>query len=119
MGKESDHAYSAGYQGSRAVRTWRERMNTLERSHFIVTKQVGNERYGYVALVHPSTAVQKLSEERRVPEIWMTAYLHRKLETKEPTHAKRMEKLKAAKNVVPIAGAKPSVPAAFKKKQNA
>ncbi len=106
MGKESDHAFAAGYQGSRAVRTWRERMNTLENNHFIITKQVGNERYGYVALIHPSTAVQRLLEEKRVPAIWMSAYLHRKLETKEPTYEKRMEKLEAAQNVVPITAAK-------------
>jgi hypothetical protein len=112
MGKESEHAFAAGYQGSRAIRTWRERMLLLEKHHFIVTKQIGNDRFGYVALTHPSTAVHRLHGEKRVPEIWMTAYLHRKMETKEPTHEKRMEKLKAARNVVPIAAAKNAKPAA-------
>jgi hypothetical protein len=48
MGKESDHAFSAGYQGPRAIRTWRERMKTLEKNDFIVTKKVGNEEFAYV-----------------------------------------------------------------------
>jgi hypothetical protein len=105
MGKEGDHAFASGYVGTRAIRTWRERMETLEKNHFIVTKPIGNERFGYVALVHPTTAVQKLHEKKLVDETWMATYLHRKMQTKEPTHEKRMAKQKAAQNVVPIASA--------------
>ena len=106
MGKESDHAFSAGYQGPRAIRTWRERMKTLEKNGFIVTKKVGNEEFAYVALVHPTVAVQKLINDKRVSEDWLAAYRHRQLETKEPTYDKLLEKRKAGLKVVSIAPAK-------------
>ena len=100
MGKESDHAFSAGYEGPRAIRTWRERMKTLEKNHFIVTKKVGNEEFAYVALVHPTVAVQKLIDDKRVSEDWLAAYRHRKLETKEPAYDKLLEKRNAGLKVV-------------------
>lgn len=53
MERESDHAYAAGYVGPRAVRTWQERMQTLAKLGFIRIQRVGNERYKYVALIHP------------------------------------------------------------------
>jgi hypothetical protein len=117
MGKESDHAFSAGYQGPRAIRTWRERMKTLEKNGFIVTKKVGNEEFAYVALVHPTVAVQKLIDDKRVSEDWLAAYRHRKLETKEPAYDKLLEKRNAGLKVVPIASAKTSATAKSKKKK--
>ena len=50
MMHENDHAFAAGYEGTRAVRTWQERMKVLEANGFIQTKQVGNQRYKYVPL---------------------------------------------------------------------
>src|SRR5215467_7009300 len=35
MGNEADHAYAAGYTGSRAIRTWHERMLLLQELGFI------------------------------------------------------------------------------------
>jgi hypothetical protein len=119
MGKESDHAFSAGYQGPRAIRTWRERMKTLEKNGFIVTKKVGNEEFAYVALVHPTVAVQKLINDKRVSEDWLAAYRHRQLETKEPTYDKLLEKRKAGLKVVSIAPAKTAAATAKAKKTKA
>jgi hypothetical protein len=119
MGKESDHAFSAGYQGPRAIRTWRERMKTLEKNGFIVTKKVGNEEFAYVALVHPTVAVQKLINDKRVSEDWLAAYRHRQLETKEPTYDKLLEKRKAGLKVVSIAPAKTAAATAKAKKKKA
>src|SRR4051812_36323477 len=54
MVSEADHAYGAGYSGSRAVRTWQERMKILENLGFIKSKKIGNQQYRYVLLVHPT-----------------------------------------------------------------
>src|SRR5690349_13391175 len=39
MVEHSRHAYAAGYRGTRAVRTWRERMKLLEDTGFIASKE--------------------------------------------------------------------------------
>ena len=71
MTDEAAHAYGADYFGSRAIRSWHERMKTLERNGFIVTKRIGNQRYEYVLLVHPilPVAVQRLREKGKVDDI--------------------------------------------------
>lgn len=110
MGTEAEHAFAAGYEGSRAVRSWQERMKTLEKNGFIRVQKVGNERYKYVALVHPTTAVQKLHTGKKVSDTWWSAYFARKLETKELSHAQRMQKQANAAKVVPIATPVPAPP---------
>ena len=99
MASEADHDYAAGYEGTRGVRTWQERMRTLEKNGFIKTKQIGNQRYKYVLLVHPCTAVQRLREAGKLPEPWQNAYRARQIETKEPSYEERQ---KAKKKVVSI-----------------
>jgi hypothetical protein len=101
MSNEADHAFAAGYEGSRAVRSWQERMKTLEKNGFIRVQKVGNERYKYVAIVHPTTAVENLRKDKKVPDSWWDAYFARKLETKESTYDQRLQKQAAAK-VVPF-----------------
>lgn len=83
IGNEADHAYAAGYAGTRAVRTWSERMQLLEKLGFIKTKKVGGQRYKLVLLTDPVSAVASLYRQRRVPEGWFEAYSLRLLETKE------------------------------------
>jgi hypothetical protein len=39
MAHEEEHAFAAGYVGTRAVRTWQERMKILEENGFIRTRQ--------------------------------------------------------------------------------
>jgi len=92
MSTEADHAFAAGYEGSRAVRSWQERMKTLEKNGFIKVQKVGNERYKYVALVHPTAVVQKLRDDKKVSNVWWDAYFARKLETKELTQEQRIQK---------------------------
>jgi hypothetical protein len=91
MAHEADHAYAAGYIGGRSVRTWQERMRILEHSGFIRTKQVGNQRYKYVLLVHPTAAVQRLRDAGRVPDEWWNAYRARQTETGEASHDERQQ----------------------------
>jgi len=89
MVHEADHAFASGYEGSRAVRTWQERMKILEEIGFIRAVKVGNLRHKYVAIVHPTTAVYRLKREGKVPETWWNAYLANKRETKEATFEER------------------------------
>jgi hypothetical protein len=89
MAHEADHAYAAGYDGSRAVRTWQERMRILEEIGFIQTVKIGNHRYKYVAMVHPTTVVHRLRVQKRITDDWWNAYIANKRETKEPTFEQR------------------------------
>lgn len=106
MSTEADHAFAAGYEGSRAVRSWQERMKALERNGFILIQKAGNETYKYVALIHPTAAVQKLYDAGKVSDTWWSAYIARKLDTKELSQAQRIQKqvdaAAAAAKVVPI-----------------
>jgi hypothetical protein len=90
IGNESDHAYASGYTGTRAIRTWHERMQLLEKLGFIRSKQVGNQRYKLVLLVDPFQAVVNLRKQGRVTDAWWEAYALRLMETKE-ADAARME----------------------------
>ena len=83
IGNESDHAYASGYSGTRAVRTWNERMQLLEKLGFIKTKRVGGQRYKLVLLTDPLSAVANLYRQGSVPEAWWEAYVLRALETRE------------------------------------
>lgn len=103
MGHEADHAFASGYEGRRAVRTWQERMKILEDNGFIRTVKVGNQRFRFVAIVHPTTAVQRLREDKKIPENWWNAYLACKAETREPTHEQRQKKKESAQKVVQMA----------------
>jgi hypothetical protein len=102
MGHEGEHAFASGYEGRRAVRTWQERMKTLEDNGFIKTVESGNQRFKYVAIVHPTIAVQHLRDSKKVPEKWWNAYIARKFETKEATHEQREKKKASAQKVVPL-----------------
>ena len=97
MAHEGDHAYAAGYQGERAVRTWQERMNTLEKLGFIRTKKIGNQAYKYVLIVHPATVVERLRQKKLIELEWLEAYLARQIETKEDSYTVRMKRLKKSK----------------------
>jgi hypothetical protein len=99
---EAEHAFAAGYEGKRAMRTWQERMKILEDNGFIRTVEVGNQRYKFVAIVHPTTAIQRLRDNKRIPDKWWNAYIARKIETRESTHDQRLKKKEAAEKVVPM-----------------
>ena len=83
IGNEGDHAYASGYSGTRAVRTWHERMQLLEKLGLIKSKQVGNQRYRLVLLVDPFVAVANLRKRDQVSDEWWEAYCLRLMETKE------------------------------------
>jgi hypothetical protein len=101
MEHEADHAFAAGYEGSRAVRTWQERMKILEDNGFILTKKVGN-RFKFVAIVHPTTAIQHLRDKGKIRDNWWDAYIALKVETKEPTYEQRQKKKESDQKIVPL-----------------
>jgi hypothetical protein len=99
MRHEGEHAYAAGYEGTRGIRTWQERMKLLEKNGIIKVKQIGGQRYKYVLLVHPTAVVEKLRQEGKVEPGWWDTYRDRQLETKELTYKAR-KKIKAGPKVV-------------------
>ena len=101
MRHEGDHAYAAGYKGRRGIRTWQERMNLLEQNGIIKTKQIGNQKYKYVLLIHPTTVIENLRRAGSVDEDWLDTYKDRQMETKELTFKAR-KKAAGAVKVVPI-----------------
>jgi hypothetical protein len=96
MAHEAEHAYAAGYEGKRAIRTWQERMLILEEIGFIRTVKIGNQRYKYAAIVHPTAAVQELREQNRISEAWWRAYIDNKRASGEATFEDRAEESPAA-----------------------
>jgi len=89
MGHEAEHAFAAGYEGPRAVRTWQERMRILERLGFIRARRAANQDFKYVLLVHPTAVVQQLRATGKVSDDWWNTYRARQLATKEATYETR------------------------------
>ncbi|MCH8951826.1 MAG: hypothetical protein IID49_06865 [Proteobacteria bacterium] len=62
-------AASCGYaRGGRGVRTWRQAIHLLEELGFIRLEAKGTRTYGYVLLLHPNDAVERLREKGVVPD---------------------------------------------------
>lgn len=110
MRHEGEHAYAAGYEGSRGIRTWQERMKLLEKNGIIKVKQIGGQRYKYVLLVHPTAVVEKLRQEGKVNQVWWDTYRDRQLETKEASYKAR-KKAAASRKVVTMKPASAKVSA--------
>lgn len=105
MVSPGEHSYAAGYSGSRSVRTWQERMKLLVQLGFIKGKQVGNQPFRYVLLVHPTVAVKRLLEDGKISGDWWDAYRSRQIDSSEDTYEKLMARHQPSK-VVPIKSAK-------------
>ncbi len=56
-------AFEAGFTGERAVTTWRQRMQTLQRLGFIDAKPGSSGEFHYVLLFNPHWAVWQLTPE--------------------------------------------------------
>lgn len=99
MSTDQDHSYCAGYQSPRSIRSWQERMKMLEKIGLIKAKHIGNQTYKYVLLVHPTTVIQRLREENKIPQHWWDTYRARQIETGEPKFEDRL-KIRQPKKVV-------------------
>jgi hypothetical protein len=100
MAGEPDHAYAAGYHGSRGVRTWQERMKVLEDLGLIRSKHIGNQHYKYVLLVHPTVAIQRLYEGKKAPQHWYDTFRARQIETGD-VHFESRKRARRAKKSQP------------------
>jgi hypothetical protein len=74
---EQECAFSAGYAGNRAVRTWKERMYALVELGFVLAKQDGNREFGQVLLLNPIAVAAQLHAAKKVSEEWWTAFVRR------------------------------------------
>jgi hypothetical protein len=97
MVPEGEHSFSAGYPGTRGIRTWKERMKLLEKLGFIKSRASGNVQYGHVLLIHPTIAVQHLRNQGKVPEKVWDLYRTMQIRTKEASYEQRMEAIANAK----------------------
>jgi len=78
---EETFAYSSGYYtAGRNVRSWRERMDILDRLGFVKVNPNGSRKYGYVLLLHPHGVVKTLQEQGKIPPNWWGAYTKRATE---------------------------------------
>jgi hypothetical protein len=100
MTHEADHAYAAGYAGPRAVRSWQERMKLLEKLGFIRIKSLGNQKYRYVLIVHPTAVVERLRIKNLVSQEWLEVYRSRQMETKEASYEDRKKRTKKVISIV-------------------
>src|SRR5262249_22475107 len=76
---EEEQAFCAGYSGPRAVRTWRERIESLTKWGFISTKPAGNRTIGYVLILNPLMVAARLRRDNptKVPETFWTMFVKR------------------------------------------
>src|SRR5437773_952761 len=96
---EDDHAYCAGYDGPRALRTWRERVNALAEVGFIRVFTKANRKIGYVILVDPRLAALELRRQGKVSDIWWQTFQERQRKVKAPTDVDPMTEKKRPKVV--------------------
>ena len=57
---EYDMAFSCGYTGARAVRSWRERISVLESNGFVKSSKSPVGSYRYILVLDPHKAVNRL-----------------------------------------------------------
>jgi hypothetical protein len=86
------------YTSGRALRTWQERMALLETLGFIRSQTIANQKYRYVLMVDPATAVATLQKRGMIDETWRATYDARRIATKETASADETKK-KAGKVV--------------------
>lgn len=70
-------AFSSGYSGQRAVRTWTERMRELKALGFVDFKPRTGSEIGYVLMINPLHRASELHAEGRVSDDWWNAFVER------------------------------------------
>ena len=65
---EYEAALSSGYEGQRAIRTWRERIAVLEDLGFVHAKKAPHGAYRYVLVLEPHDVIASLQKKGKVPE---------------------------------------------------
>jgi len=72
-------AIASGLSGTRAVKSWREKMDELERLGFIRVEPLATNRHRYVLLLHPHAVVLRIrgAEGNHIPPHWWDFYRSR------------------------------------------
>lgn len=71
-------AFSAGFVNrGRNVRSWEERVATLEELGFIRTAPNGSKKRGYILLLDPHLVVKRLQADGKISAEWWGAYTKR------------------------------------------
>lgn len=72
-------AFSSGYLGNRATRTWTDHMYQLEGLGFIKIKSEGNKQIVHVLILNPLLVIDELHKRKpsKISEDWWTAYVAR------------------------------------------
>ena len=70
-------AFTAGYDGPRATRTWREHIDTLVELGFIWVEELGNREVGHILIVDPHKIVATLHTRGQVRKEWWNTYITR------------------------------------------
>jgi hypothetical protein len=74
---ENDCAFSSGYVGSRAKRTWTDHMWQLQGLGFIRIAPDGNSQIGHVLMLDPIKVCHDLHERGKVSDEWWAAFVRR------------------------------------------
>jgi hypothetical protein len=76
---EAAFAFEAGYDSTRAVRTWRDHVLKLEKHGFIKIKPAGIRMIAYILLLNPLDVCARLrsNDSRAASEEWWNAFLKR------------------------------------------
>jgi len=65
---EYEAAFSSGYDGQRAVRTWRERIEVLERFGFVRTHKASHGAYRLILILEPHQVVENLHSKKLITD---------------------------------------------------
>lgn len=69
-------AACAGLKGTRALKSWRQKLDELQKLGFIRIREKGNQKYKYILLLHPHDVVQQIrhNEPARIPSWWWSLF---------------------------------------------
>ena len=70
---EYEAAFSSGYEGQRAIRSWRERVEILENLGFVKTYKASHGAYRLVLILEPHAVIEGLHKKGLLKEdMWVT-----------------------------------------------
>jgi hypothetical protein len=73
----TDHAFAAGYDSARGLRTWKEHMRKLIELKFVLVRAAGNHEFGKVLILNPLAVCAMHNASGAVSEAWWTSFLSR------------------------------------------
>jgi hypothetical protein len=65
---EYEAAFASGYEGQRAIRSWRERIEVLEQWGFVRTKTAPHGAYRFILVLDPHLVIGGLHKNEKIPE---------------------------------------------------